>query len=175
MAEYIKIGSTYVPTESILDISEKSIHATLRIKNNNASFFERMAGQNYQKEEHTYRALVLKVDAKAVTPSFTPRMSMSYVDEDDGRSYGGTTVLSGPMFYFFTVYSDPDFLDTMQALKKELSSASEQRSAEIIRTLSNIGMSRILGGWEEPNYLQTRMLLDPDVKSKQDFIRKYMG
>lgn len=141
-----------MPTESILDISEKNIHVTLRIKDKDASFLERMAGQDYRKEEHTYRVLVLEVDAGVVKPPVTPRVSISYVDEDDDCSYGGTTFLSGPLSRSFIIYSDPDFLDTMQALKKELSSAGEQRSTEIIRTLSSIGMSRILGGWEVPNY-----------------------
>lgn len=162
MAEILKIGDTYVPAECITDISEKEVSTSRRVKD----------GWSYRREVRTFRVVVLTVSSEDVSSPVTPMLSISYDGDDDCTQLG--TTMSGPHYQCFTIYSDPDFFDAMETLKKNLRSADRESSVDIIRTLSSIGMSRTFGGWERPNYLQTCMLLDPDVKSKQDFMRKYM-
>ena len=70
----------------------------------------------------------------------------------------------------FTVYSDKQFLEGAKEVRRQ-----EKNGKDVFKTLQMIGFENTIGGWAFPDYLETHLHYDEDVKSREDFVKKYMS
>lgn len=174
----IIIGDYFINSDDIVSISERDVTLNVKEKKPNPKPKPKglLSKALYSStitvmEKHKYHVLVLKVAAgtKTVLPDSDDRSDFSV----GSGSYGTHSV-----YKFYLVCDSAKLVKDAKSLKKELEDAdfgpSEERKVSIIQTLTDLGMDRALYGWVEPNFLDTSVMIDKSIKSKQDFIEKYL-
>ena len=160
--EKILIGDHLIYPDDIESISERSVTMTVKVKKPNpkpkpTGFFGKAFYSDTVtvKEKHEYNVLVLKFASV------------------DG-------------YKCCTICNNAKLIADAKALKKELdemptptlseplSISQEERQEEIMKALKGIGMEWAFYGWSDSKYLETSVMVDKSIKTKQDFIDKYM-
>ena len=70
----------------------------------------------------------------------------------------------------FTIYNDEEFLIGAKEVKRRYAEGKDE-----FKTLQSIGFENTIGGWAIPDYLDTHVQYDKDIKCREDFIKKYMS
>lgn len=185
----IMIGDYLVRSDDIESISERDVTLNVKVTKPNPKPkpTKGLAKMFYSStvttmEAHKYRILVLKVAAGTRTILPDP-------NDDSDFSVGSISYGTHTHYNYYTICDNAKLVSDAKALLKEcdsigvprnLNEASRQRPevenrrSEIIKTLRQLGMDYSFDGWLVPDYLDTRILIDRDIKSKQSFIDKYM-
>lgn len=174
----IMIGDYLVHPSDIVSISERDVTLSVKIKKPNPKPKPNgLFGKAFYSstvtvmEKHKYHILVLKVAAgtQAVLPD---------PDDHSDFSVGRGSYGTHQVYKFYTICDNAKFVTDAKALKKELDNVdfkpTEERRSSIIKSLTELGMDRALYGWVDPDYLDTSVMIDKTIKSKQEFIDKYM-
>ncbi len=182
----IMIGDCFVHPDDIVSISERNV--TLNVKKRKPNPKPKPKGilgkALYSStitimEKHSYHVLVLKVEAgtQTVLPDPDDRSDFSI-----GRGSYGTHQL----YKFYAVCDNANLIKDAKELQKELkeigtgdlsnplSGSQEERRSSIIKALTELGMEMSFHGWLVPDFLDTSVMIDKSIKTKQDFIDKYM-
>jgi len=180
------IGDCFVHPDDIVSISERNV--TLNVKKRKPNPKPKPKGilgkALYSStitvmEKHSYHVLVLKVEAGTQTVLPDP-------DEHSDFSVGRGSYGTHQLYKFYAVCDNANLIKDAKELQKELdgigsgdlnhqlSSSQEERRTTIIKALTEIGMDRALYGWVDPNFLDTSIMVDKSIRTKQDFIDKYM-
>ena len=178
----ILIGDHLIHPNDIESISERDVTLNVKKEKPNpkpkpSGFFSKLVYSDTVTvtEAHTYHVLVLKVAAGTQTVRPEPD------DDSDftiGRSFSGTRKL----YKFYTIGNNANLIKDAKELKKELDKLgygelyrpeSTRRDA-IIEMLQDIGMEMSYGSWTNPNHLDTSVMIDNSIRTKQDFIDKYI-
>lgn len=81
------------------------------------------------------------------------------------------------VYSYYTVFNDKNLLkrakEYFDSIRLDL--AFTEDVTKKINTLREIGMEMTFGRWTNRNYLNTNMHYDPSIKTKQDFIQKYLN
>lgn len=132
---------------------------------------------------HKYHVLVLKVAEGT-------QLILPDPDDDSDFTIGVSPSYGTHKIYnSYTICDNSKLISDAKALKEECDSielpnnlnsqsygtqAKEERRSEIIKTLRQLGMDYSFGGWVYPDYLDAHVLIDKEIKTKRDFIEKYM-
>lgn len=174
----ILIGDHFVHPDDIVSISEHDVTMNIKKKKPNPKPKPKgLLGKALYSstvtvmEKHKYHILVLKVKAGTQTVRPDP-------DDDSDFSVGTVSYGTHQLYNFYTVCDNSDFIKDAKALEEELNKMDpgwqEERRAEIIQTLKQLGMEKSFGGWVNPDYLNSSIMIDKGIKTKRDFIDKYM-
>ena len=152
-------GDSIVHTDDIVEISEKKISFNIKHSKKNPApkptgFFARMAYSDeitYYKEE-SYFALVLKVKGRV--------QMRGQVDD-----CGNVSMKSNQLYDFYTIYNDEKLI---QRVKQDIASGNTDKVCEMGNFFVYFGILCY------PDYLSTNVMLDKSIKSKRDFLEKYM-
>lgn len=153
----LNIGDGIIHSSDILEVSNRKMSVTVTEHKKNPEpkpqkgFFKKLMYSDvisYQKT-YTFSCVVIKVK----------NGFQSYSDSSGSHMYQRHT--------FYTIYHDKDF-------KKYAKILGNSDDPNLIEKLCNIGMDRGLGYWLVPDYLDTHMKYDPEIKNKKDFIERYL-
>lgn len=186
----ILIGDNLVNPYNIESISEQDV--TLKIKKTKPNkapkpkgFFGKLLYSDTVTviEEHKYHVLVLKVAEGT-------QLILPDPDDDSDFTIGVSPSYGTHKIYnSYTICGNSKLISDAKALKEECDSielpnnlnsqsygtqAKEERRSEIIKTLRQLGMDYSFGGWVYSDYLDAHVLIDKEIKTKRDFIEKYM-
>ena len=161
MSNTLLIGDRLVDKSDIVSISEKTINAKIEVPRKSEGFWkDLLASPEYRTE--TYTCVVITVQVK------NPREELLA----DGYRIQYS--------WSCCVYHDRALLDYAWKCLENLSRISPTqrygpREEEQAQVLKDLGMAMEFGRrWTEPNYLNTNMHYDSEVRTKQDFFNKYM-
>lgn len=174
----IMIGDHFVHPDDIVSISERDVTLSVKIKKPNPKPKPKgiLGKALYSStvtvmEKHEYHILVLKVSAGTRTVLPDP-------DDHSDFSVGRGSYGTHQVYKFYTICNNAKFVTDAKALKKELDDVdfkpTEERRASIIKSLTELGMDRALYGWVDPDFLDTSVVIDKAIKTKQNFVDKYM-
>ena len=79
------------------------------------------------------------------------------------------------VYSFYTVFNDQRLLACAKEYFNAVSSEQYAYSGEKVNTLCNMGMEMKFGRWVNRIYLENNMHFDPSIRTKQDFIQKYLN
>jgi len=177
----IMIGDCFVHPNDIVEIAERNVTLHVKKKKPNpkpkpSGFFAKALYSSTVtvKEENKYHILVLKVQAGTQTVLPDPN---DHSDFSIGNGNYGTHKL----YKFYTVCDNANLIDDAKAMQKELagfnpgdlshqpSVEQEERRTQIIKELGELGMGWSFG-WEVPDFLDTSVLIDKSIKTKQNLV-----
>ena len=152
-------GDSIIDSEDIVEVSEKNItfnvkHTKKNPKPKPKGFFAKMAYSDTVTyfEEESYFFLKLKVKS---------RVQMRGKVDDNGN----VSMQSNQVYDFYTVCNDKKLIDRV---RQDIAAGSTEKGCEIGNYFIYFGMLRF------PNYVDTNVLVDETIKSKRDFIEKYL-
>lgn len=152
-------GNTIVHPEDVVEVLEKSItfnvkHTKKNPKPKPSGFFAKMAYSDTVTyfEEETYFFLELKVKG---------RVQMRGQVDDNGN----VSMKSNQLYDFYTVCNNEKLIDRV---RQDIAAGSTDKVCEIGNYFVYFGILCY------PNYVDTNVMVDETIKSKRDFVEKYL-
>ena len=174
----ILIGDDLIRPDDIESISERDVSFEIKkTKPNPKPKPKGLLGKAFYSstidvmEKRKYHVLVLKVAAGTQTILPDP-------DDDSDITIGSVSYGTHKLYNFYCICNDAKLISDAKAIKKEWEESNsdweKERRAAIMQALKQLGMEMTFGGWVKSNYLDSSVMIDKDIKTKQDFIDKYM-
>ena len=155
----LMIGNKIIDIADIVEIEEKNITFSIKYTKKNpepkpSGFFARMMYSDTIEyfEDESYFCLVLKV-----------KDGIQMRGKTD--SSGNVSMTSNQLYDFYAVYNDKNLIDRVQ---RDIDAGNTEKVCEIGNYFIYFGMLR------HPDFLTTNTHFDETIKTKQDFIKKYM-
>lgn len=176
----IMIGDNFVHTDDIMSISERTVTLNVKKKKPNPKPKPKgFLGKAFYSstvtvmESHKYHVLVLKVAAG--TQTVLPDR-----DDDCDFTIGRGSYGTHQLHRFYVICDDANLIKDAKELQEEygkigsstlnyqLPSDKEERKSYIDSVLSELGWG------SAPRFFDTCVMVDKSIKTKQNFIDKYM-
>lgn len=176
----IMIGDNFVHTDDIMSISERTVTLDVKKKKPNPKPKPKgLLGKAFYSstvtvmETHKYHVLVLKVAAG--TQTVLPDR-----DDDSDFTVGSGSYGTRQLYRFYVVCDDANLIKDAKDLQAEVEKIPQNTlnyQAPSDQAARRSYINNVLGelGWgSAPRFFDTCVMIDKSIKTKQNFIDKYM-